>query len=323
MTICRRAFTRAGLLLALVGCEERPERVSRLDALRETYVPIADRLVKDVDLVDHDGRRFTDANLEGRYSLVFVGYTSCPDVCPRTLGVVAQALKQDALPPELQVLFVSVDPERDQQGRLAAYVGHYDKGLVGLTGAEANIGAFVEALGAAYERRDDGSGFVTFDHSTSLFVIGPDLRVIAAIVHPSGAEMVAQGVLRATQGSQIGLSVEGAWLLRGPPVASVLAGFLTVHNPGAAEVTIHGAESRWFDRVAFHETETDAQGRAHMRALSNLVVPAHGEALLRPGGKHLMLIGPRPEVFELERVPIALLLGDGSRVNVALDVRDH
>src|SRR6266404_3169749 len=126
----------AALCAALAGFWLARELDSSAPQLASGTWLTVPRRVADFQLTDHQGQPFTAAELQGRPSLVFFGFTHCPDVCPTTLVKVAQVKKVGALP-GVQVLFVSVDPERDTPAALALYVHAFDPDFIGLTG-EAN-----------------------------------------------------------------------------------------------------------------------------------------------------------------------------------------
>ncbi len=130
-----------------------------------------------------DGAVFGSERLRGHWSVIFFGFTSCPDVCPTTLGVLG-ALARD---PEsgvaagvTQIVFVSIDPERDTLTRVKSYLAPFGAGIVGLTGSRDAIDRFSAALGAAYRMADAG-----IDHSTSLFVVDPQGRLAGILLRPS------------------------------------------------------------------------------------------------------------------------------------------
>ena len=108
-------------------------------------------------LLDQSGQPFTPARLQGRWSLVFPGFTHCPDVCPTTLGllkIVDQKLGADA--DRRQVLFLTVDPARDTPQALAPYVQFFSPRFTGVTGEAAEIDRMASALGIAYSKVGEG-----------------------------------------------------------------------------------------------------------------------------------------------------------------------
>src|SRR5690606_18738334 len=123
-------------------------------------------------LVDHNGEPFTRERFLGRTSLVFFGFTHCPDICPATRGKLASARRQlDAAGAPLpQIVMVSVDPERDTPEKLAAYVSHFGADIVGVTGQEEELLALTEPLGIWFENQPLGESY-TVSHSTAVLVV--------------------------------------------------------------------------------------------------------------------------------------------------------
>lgn len=143
-------------------------------------------------LTRHDGRPFTRDSLVSRWTLLFFGYTQCPDVCPTTLSAMREAMARLGNVPRPQVVFVSVDPQRDSIELLSEYMPRFDPAFVGASGPEAAWRPLAEALGVAYARHASASNY-TIDHTASVFLIGPDGRTHAVFAHPPDAELVAQG----------------------------------------------------------------------------------------------------------------------------------
>lgn len=129
-----------------------------------------------VSLTDQDGRPVALQSLAGKWTLVFFGYTFCPDICPTTLAQLRQLDGQ--LPPatreRLQVVMVSVDPQRDSPAQLKQYLAFFDPDYLGLTGELADIQQLANALGIPFIPGDTGSENYTVDHSGNLALLGPD-----------------------------------------------------------------------------------------------------------------------------------------------------
>lgn len=122
-------------------------------------------------LVDHTGKTVTDANYQGKPMAVFFGFTHCPEVCPTTLFEITARLKK--LGPEadkLQVLFITVDPERDTPQQLALYLQSFDPRIVGLSGTREQVDAIVAAY-KAYAKRIPTDGGYTMDHTASTYLM--------------------------------------------------------------------------------------------------------------------------------------------------------
>jgi protein SCO1/2 len=141
------------------------------------------RAIADFRLTDHRGDAFTKASLRGRWNLLFTGFTHCPDICPATLALLAEVDRR--LPVgSVQLLFLSVDPERDSPEVIAAYVAHFSPRLIGVTGARAEIEGLTAELGLAQVRNPGVGGDYTVDHSTALVLIDPEARVAGYFTPP-------------------------------------------------------------------------------------------------------------------------------------------
>jgi protein SCO1/2 len=138
-------------------------------------------------LHDQSGAAFSREQLAGRWTLLFFGYTSCPDICPTTMATLAQLtaeLRRRGEPPP-QVVLVSVDPVRDTPERLAAYVAHFDPMFLGASGDDAALGVLAQAVGAMYQRDPpDPDGGYQVAHSASIFLVDPQARAVAAFPPP-------------------------------------------------------------------------------------------------------------------------------------------
>ena len=126
---------------------------------------------------------------------MFFGFTQCPDICPTTLAVLAQAGRQLADLPQAEqprVLLVSVDPERDTPERLAAYVRFFDPAFLGATGSLESIAAAAAAFGVPYAKVTMPEGGYTMDHGSGIFVVGPTGGIVAYLSAPHDAGVIAR-----------------------------------------------------------------------------------------------------------------------------------
>jgi protein SCO1 len=146
------------------------------------------RPLADFSLIDNQGRSFGAANLRGHWSLMFFGYTDCPDYCPTTLTTLAALEKQlraakTVVPP--QVIFVSVDAKRDTPAQLNQFVPNFDPEFIGLTAAsQPAIEALAKKWGVAVDIQYAANGNYIVDHSTEIFVIDPAGNVAAILTGP-------------------------------------------------------------------------------------------------------------------------------------------
>lgn len=157
-------------------------------------------------LTDHHGAPFTKADLEGRWTFVFFGYTYCPDICPTTLQLFAQVRDILGKTPDglnnVAFVFQSVDPARDDPARLREYVTYFHPDFLGVTGEPQAIETYARAVGAVYLRvsgdgRDEDNYLM--DHSSAVFLLGPDARLHGVFTAPHDPTKVAAGLLRFKQ----------------------------------------------------------------------------------------------------------------------------
>ena len=181
----------AGLLLARLLA---PGKAEPPQTERATVFP-APRALPVLDLVDQDGRPMKPGFFEGHWTLVFFGFTQCPDVCPTTLATLAQAMRQlDDLAPaqKPRVLLVSVDPERDPPEILAPYVRFFDPAFLGATGSLEATAAAAAAFNVPYAKVPLPDGGYTLDHGSGVFVVGPTGGTVAYFSAPHDAATIAR-----------------------------------------------------------------------------------------------------------------------------------
>jgi protein SCO1/2 len=133
---------------------------------------------KALNLTDHNGRPRTLADFRGKVVTVFFGFTHCPDVCPTTLAEMAQVMKElGADADQLQVLFVTVDPERDTQKLLAQYVPSFHPGFIGLYGDRDATARAAKEFKIYYNQQPAKSGSYSVDHSAGTFILDREGRL--------------------------------------------------------------------------------------------------------------------------------------------------
>ena len=150
-------------------------------------------------LIDQDNRPFAVDRLRGRWTFVFFGFTSCPDVCPLTMAALAETSKLLANVPERlrpQVVMISVDPERDTPQRLAGYVHGFDPAFIGATGTKTAIAELAQRMGVLVAKRPIEGGSYSVDHSTSVFLIDPDGALRALFSAPHTPKLIAEDYRR-------------------------------------------------------------------------------------------------------------------------------
>ena len=158
-------------------------------------VMVPPRSIPALDLLDESGRPFTADSLRGQWTVVFFGFTHCPDVCPTTLTMLAQAKKQLVdLPAAEQprVMLFTVDPERDTAEHLKAYVQFFDPGFGAATGTLAGVEQAAAAFAIPFAKVPLPQGGYTMDHGAGVFFVGPDGNVHAYSSPPLRADTLAR-----------------------------------------------------------------------------------------------------------------------------------
>lgn len=152
------------------------------------------RDVPDLSLTNQDGEFVSMEQLEGRWNLLFFGYTFCPDICPATLAELRQLrgkLPED-INQRMQPILVSVDPERDTPEQLKKYLDYFGAGFIGLTGPLDDVQTLANAVGVPFIPADTSKENYTVDHGGNLALIGPDGRLRGFIRGPLRTEKLAE-----------------------------------------------------------------------------------------------------------------------------------
>lgn len=173
-----------GAWLLLLACQQQTGKAQTPPA-RQKGAPSVPAFV----LSDQEGQPFSEQNLRGRWTLLFFGFTHCPDVCPLTLGALAQVWQNVEgqvrnLP--LQVVLVSVDPDRDSPQVLAEYLQRFNPKFIGLRGDMAAINRLAKPLGIYSERQvhPEHAGHIEVKHSPAVLLVDPNLQVHTLFTPP-------------------------------------------------------------------------------------------------------------------------------------------
>ena len=150
-------------------------------------------------LVDQDDRPFSSDQLKGKPTLIYFGYTFCPDVCPTSLLLMETAMEQ--LGPEtfkkVNLVFITVDPERDTPKLLKGYVTNFGPTFIGLTGTRDQVAAAARAYRVYFQKvpGKDGSPYL-MDHSSIVYLLDRNGRFVTHFTHEAKAEAIAAAVKR-------------------------------------------------------------------------------------------------------------------------------
>lgn len=156
------------------------------------------RQIPDFSLKGADGKVFNKASINKHWTLVFLGFTHCPDICPTTLGELSKAQKiWEPLPAKSRprVLFVSVDPERDTPKALAEYAAFFHQDTLVATASEPALANFVQSIAMVYAKKTLENGDYTMDHSATIVVLNPQGNEVGIIRPPFVPEKIAADLL--------------------------------------------------------------------------------------------------------------------------------
>jgi protein SCO1 len=276
---------------------------------------------RDFALTDTEGREFRfRESTDGFVTLLFFGYTYCPDVCPVHMANLAAVLPR--LPWEvrqrLKVVFVTTDPERDTPARIREWLDHFDRSFIGLYGELEEVNRIQASLGlppAAPEGpADAGTGYYV-GHSSQMLAFTTDGR--ARLTYPFGTrqedwahdlpKLVRQGV-----------TVAGGAVPE-PAGDGPAALYLTLINSGDRADELVGVYTEAAARAELHR-QVGRPGVSRMEPAGGLAVPAGGVLRLEPGGDHVMLLGLRRRLRAGDSITVELELRRGGTRPVRLPV---
>ncbi|HEV8033154.1 MAG TPA: SCO family protein [Stellaceae bacterium] len=144
-------------------------------------------------LVDQNGKPVSDADLKGKWQLVFFGYTHCPDTCPTALNEISLALDQlGTKRDEVEVVFITVDPERDTPDVLKSYVQSFDASIIALTGSPEAVAQAAKDYRVYYAKHSRPDGGYDMDHSAVIYIMDPQGRFTATFTPDATADAMAE-----------------------------------------------------------------------------------------------------------------------------------
>ena len=135
------------------------------------------------ELIDQNSQTFNSESLKGNWTILFFGYTNCPDVCPTTIYKLAEVkndVNQNLPSKNFNTVLVTLDPDRDTPERLDEYIGYFDESMLGVTGTYKNIQSFSSNLSVFYQRINKDGGY-DFNHTASIFVFNQDGSLFATM----------------------------------------------------------------------------------------------------------------------------------------------
>jgi cytochrome oxidase Cu insertion factor (SCO1/SenC/PrrC family) len=198
-TLTRRIAVAAFCLIAAAGLAtyalmQSPQRVAQVTGTADVGGAFS--------MVSHTGAAVTDKAFLGRPTLLFFGFTFCPDVCPTELQVITAALDQlGEKGKDIQPLFVSIDPARDTPQVMADYVGNFGPRWTGLTGTAEQVAGIARAYKVYFARQENTSSPADYlmDHSSIIYLMGADGRFLRHFSYTTDAKSLADGIAQALQ----------------------------------------------------------------------------------------------------------------------------
>jgi protein SCO1/2 len=180
------------LALSVTACDKLPGKQASFQNTDVTGLDYA----KGFSLTDHTGTPRTLADYKGKVVVVFFGYTQCPDVCPTTMAEMAGVMqKLGPQADQVQVLFITLDPERDTRELLASYVPAFDKRFVGLVGTPEQTAKTAKEFKVFYSKVPGSApGSYTIDHTAGSYVFDKEGRLRLFIRHGGGADAIVHDV---------------------------------------------------------------------------------------------------------------------------------
>lgn len=185
-----------------LGQNTDSEEVLKPPVIQGAIYPRA-KILNEFEIVNHLSQRITKEDFKNHWSLIFVGYTHCPDICPTTMAVMTQVAEymreQEMSPP--QVVFLSIDPQRDTVKLLKQYVEYFDQNFVGLTGTEQQVKDLSIQLNAVYRKAPGASGKMTdddylMDHSSALMLVNPDGNLQSILTAPHLPGIIIESIIQ-------------------------------------------------------------------------------------------------------------------------------
>lgn len=325
----------AVLLAGLAACQAKSQDLRGITLPNPKAKPA-------VVLTDTLGRPFDfRRETEGKLTLLFFGYTYCPDICPMHMANIAAVLRE--MPYEVksntQVIFVTVDPQRDTPRRLGEWLKKFSPTFIGLRGDDAVVTQFQRDLNlaeAVTSPAKDG-GEYSVGHAAQVIAFTPD--GLARYAYPFGTRqedwghdlpLLATGrpssklapshsaMLAASEAEQSGITIPLA-VIPSPSAEGPGVLYAVIRNPGSREDALIGLATPLAGRVELHRMAQE-DGRMMMQAVSSVTLPAGGELRLAPGGTHAMLLALKGPAAVGGRVSVTFTFRHAGPITAAAEV---
>ena len=347
-----------GVISIIIGvlAQQSERKPEQLPELKSTIILPSPKALSGVQFTTHENKPFTREDLLGVWTILFPGFTNCPDICPttmQTLKTVKKSMGENNSWGNYQVVMMTVDPKRDTIDKLSKYVPYFDPEFIGIAADEKTTERFAKQIGVLFFARDeDGSENYEVDHSASIILINPKVEWAGAISAPHNSDEIISDLstlasfyssdhkaskksvnfepinvqsLTSSEkqsGSSAGkeVRIEDAWIRPAPETAKSMAGYFSILNSSADDIRIVAASSPQFDHVGIHNTRFE-NGMAKMIAVENLLVPSNSKVELAPMALHLMLLGPKTFQSVGSGIQVNLLTDQGQEITQQIKVQ--
>lgn len=328
MKIDRAALVIALAASTLAGCGAAPQDGARDEGLAEGFrgMVLPRPIPKpDFTLTDTEGEPFDfRAETDGRLTLLFFGYTSCPDVCPVHMANLAAVI--DGLPRPLQhriaVVFVTVDPERDTPERIREWLDAFDPRFIGLRGSRAAVDSILSSLQlpTAVLEEPDADGDYLVGHPSQIIAFTAD--GVARVLYPFGTRQAdwAYDLPRLLE-IEPAIRVSRAYAAV-PAAGDRTALYFTIENLTDAPDALLSVTADAAGRAELHRQVTRG-GRVRMEPVDAVEIAAGGRARLAPGGTHVMLLELDRPLKPGDALRLELVFREAGTVRARAEVRPY
>jgi cytochrome oxidase Cu insertion factor (SCO1/SenC/PrrC family) len=276
------------------------------------------------DLIDHRGAAVSEASFDGKYRLVFFGFTRCPVICPTTMLEVTRAMKLlGERADRVQPLFITIDPANDSVDNIASYVRHFHPSLVGLTGSRQQIADAAKSFNVTFGGTDVSAvgDSTEIYHSSYLYLMNRDGSFLDVFGYGDKAESIVETLHKYLPSSDGQIQIVDAWASE--PAGSkskTIAGFMCIQNDQSAAIHILSASSSSIQRIEIHEIRHE-HGIVRMKQVDGVEVAANSTVCLQPQQLHLMLFGIDEKIRAGADVELELLTASGEKLTAVLPQR--
>jgi protein SCO1/2 len=285
----------------------------------------------DFTLTAHTGKPVRLSDFAGKLVLLYFGYTFCPGICPTTLAEIAQALHtlgpQEA--EKIQVLMISVDPERDTPARLAEYVPHFHPKFLGLTGTPVEIATTAASYGVFYKKyAGPAANSYLVDHTSMVIVV--DDQGVVRLLFPFGtpAQAMADDLAAllqqaASASDRPQIQVENTWGRALPKAVTAGEFYMVIRNQGNQPDKLVGGRSPACGMTELFEGYQTPLGAMGMRPVSGgfIEVPPMGLVELKAGGLHIMCMDKQQDFASGIHFPLTLEFEQSGEITVQVSIR--